>query len=116
MTKEIAPEPRRPLFAFPSRIGVLGGVKDSWVCWDNRIARMRHRSWLERLLWRQNAATWGPAFYDQIEDVRVVPHLGTDHDELIIVFKNRRPPLSLRAPRKTVETVRSIILSGLNVL
>jgi hypothetical protein len=115
MRKESARERRQPLFSFPSSTGVLGGVKDSWVCWDNRIELMRRRSWLKRLLRRQDEPTWEPAFYDQIQDVRVVPHLGTDRDDLIIVFKNGRPPFSLRAPRKNVEFVRSIILPRLNI-
>jgi hypothetical protein len=115
MSKEIAREPRQPLFSFPSRYGVLGAAKDFWVCWDNCIALMHRRSWLGRLLRRYDEPSWGPAFYDQIEEVRVVPHLGDGHDELIIIFKNGKPPFSLRGPRKNVESVRSVILSRLHV-
>ena len=115
MPKEIAREPRQPLFSFPWRYGVWGGAKDSWVCWDNRIALMHRRSWLGRLLRQHDEPSWGPAFYDQIEEVRVVPHLGGDHDELIIIFKNGNPPFSLRGLRKNVESVRSIILPRLHV-
>jgi hypothetical protein len=114
MSKEFVREPRQPLFSFPSRYGVLGGAKDFSVCWDNCIALMHRRSWLGRLLRRHDEPRWGPAFYDQIEEVRVVPHLGDGYDELIIIFKNGKP-LSLKGPRKNVESVRSIILPRLHV-
>ena len=103
------------LFMLPWRFGIWGGVADYWVCWDNRIALMHHRSWLGKLLRGQDEPSWGPAFYDQIEDIRVVPRLGADHDELIIIFNNGRPAFSLRAPRKNVEALRSIILPRLHV-
>ena len=48
----------------------------------------------------------GPAFYDQIEEVRVVPHLGDDHDELIIIFKNEKPALFERTAQK--RRIRSV--------
>jgi hypothetical protein len=114
-SKEIGRATKQPLFSFPGKLGIWGDVKDFWVCWDNQIALIRHQSWLGRLFWRRDEPSWGPAFYNQIEDVRVVPHLGTDQDELVIVFKNATAPLSLRASRKNVEFVRSIILPRLNV-
>jgi hypothetical protein len=40
---------------------------------------------------------------------------GGGDDELTIIFKNGKPPLSLKAPRKNVESVRSIILPRLHV-
>jgi hypothetical protein len=115
MPKQIPPQYERPLFSFPSRFGVLGGAKDSWVCWDNCIALMRRRSWLGKLLRQGDKICWGPAFYDQIEDLRVVSHLGADQDEVIITFKNGSPPVSLKTPRKNVEFVRSIITPRLRV-
>ena len=114
MPKQIAGEPRQPLFTLPWRFGVWGGVEDYWVCWNNRISLMHHRSWLGKLLRGQDEPTWGPTFYDQIEDIRVVPHLGADHDELIIIFRNGSPAFSLSAPRKNVESLRSIILPRLS--
>ena len=82
---------------------------------DNRIALVHRRSWLGKLLRGHEEPSWGPVFYDQIRDVRVVPHLGGGDDELTIIFKNGKPPLSLKAPRKNVESVRSIILPQLHV-
>jgi len=113
-SNEIGRVAQRPLFSFPGKFGIWGDVKDSWVCWDNCIALIHHQSWLGKLFWRRDETSWGPAFYSQIEDVRIVPHLGTDQDELVIIFRNGNPPLSLRASRKHVEFVRSIILPRLN--